>query len=332
MTYKRRCWLVAATMSGACLSAISMVALAQDYPTRPIHLIVPYSAGGPTDIMGRAIAQKLGELLKQPVLVENRGSAAAIVGTAAVAKAAPDGYTLGVGDVGPLAINPHFYKSLPYNSRTDFTPIGPTANGAAFMFVSTSLPVHSVQELIALAKSKPGQLSFGSAGNGQFPTHIGPELFRVKNGLDVLNVPYKGAGPAMIDVAAGRVSFMMTTGFAAAQPFLDAGKVRAIALTGHKRAAAMPNVPTFAEAGSPLTEMDAGVWWGILGPAALPRSIVVKLHESLTQALAAPEIVARLANLNLEPMNMTPEAFREFITTAIDTWGQILKRANVEPK
>ena len=325
-------WLAAAIASGSCLAAISADVLAQAYPTRPIRLIIPYSAGGPTDIMGRTMAQKLGEILKEPFVAENRASAAGIVGTAAVAKAAPDGYTLLFSDTAPLTLNPNFYKSLPYNSRTEFTPLGSVASGAVFLFVNTTLPVRTIRELIALAKSKPGELSYGSAGIGQFPTHIGPELFRVKNGLDVINVPYKGSGQAIVDVAAGRVSFMMTTGFAAAQPFLDSGKVRALALTGDKRAAALPDVPTFVEAGSPLPEMNTGSWWGIWGPAGLPRSMAVRLNESIVQALAAPDVLARLATLNMDPMPRSLEAFAGLINADIETWSQVLKPWNITPQ
>lgn len=328
----KRGWLLAAVVSASCLAAISTGTRAQDYPTRPIRMIIPYSAGGPTDISGRAIGQKLAELLKQPVLVENRGSAAGIVGTAAVAKAAPDGYTLLYDDTAPFTLNPHFYKSLPYNVHTDFTAVGSATSGAVFLFVTSSLPARNIQELIALAKNKPGALTFGSAGNGQFPTHVGPVLFTVKNGMDVLNVPYKGAGPAMIDVAAGRISFMMTTGFAAAQPFLESGKVRALAVTGSKHAAAMPNVPTFAEAGAPLPEMNAGSRWGVWGPAGLPRSMVVKLNGALVQALAAPDVLARLAALNLDPFPSTPEELADAMNKDLEMWGQVLKRANITPQ
>ena len=285
-------WLLAAIVSGGCLATVAMETLAQAYPARPVRLVVPYPPGGPTDLLGRTVAQKLGEMLPEPVVVENRGGGGGMIGTAAVAKAAADGYTLLLGAIGSFAIDPVLYKSIPYNARTDFTPIGPVASGALFLFVGASVPARNVQELIALAKRKPGTLSFASSGAGHFPTHIGPELFKLKNGLDILHVPYKGSGQAIIDVAAGRVSFIMTSGLGAAKPFLDSGKVRALALTGDKRAAAAPDVPTFAEAGSPLPEMNAGTWWGLMGPAGLPRNIVVKLNESLAQAMAAPDVRA----------------------------------------
>lgn len=332
MMYSKFRWLTVAIVSVGCLATTSMDTLAQAYPTRPVRLVVPYAAGGPTDLLGRTVAQKLSELLPEPVIVENRVGAGGTIGVASVAKAAADGYTLLLGAIGDFAINPNFYKSLPYNPRTDFTPIGPVASGAIFLFAGASLPVRNVQELIALAKSKPGALSFGSAGNGQFPTHLGLELFKATYGLDMLHIPYKGAAPAMADLAAGRVSLAMTAGLGLAKPFLDLGKVRAIALTGDKRAAAAPEVPTFAEAGAPLPEMNAGTWFGLMAPAGLPRNIVVKLNESLAQAMAAPDVRARLDKFNMEPMTSTPEAFTDFINAAVETWAQVLKRANISPQ
>ncbi len=325
-------WLTAAIAIGGCLAAISMETLAQAYPTRAIRLVIPFAPGGPTDILGRVTAQKLSEILPEPVVVENRGGGGGMIAHAAVAKAAADGYTLLFSDiVAGYAVNPVLFpKTIQYNPRTDFTAIGNVASGAVFLYVSASLPVRNVQELIALAKSKPGELSFGSAGAGHFPTHIGSELFKMKNGLDILHVPYKGAGPALVDVSAGRLSFVMTTGVAAAKPFLDSGKVRALALTGERRAAALPDVPTFTEAGSRLPEMADGSVWGVVGPAGLARSIVVKLNEAINQALAAPEVQARFASLNMDAMPGTPEDFSRLLNETMETWTQVLKRANIK--
>jgi tripartite-type tricarboxylate transporter receptor subunit TctC len=325
-------WLIAAIVSGGCLTAISMETLAQAYPTRPVRLVIGWTPGGPTDLLGRIVAQKLGDILGEQIVVENRPGAAGAIGAASVTKAPADGYTLLLESIAAFAVNPNFYKLLPYDSRKDFTPIGPVASGAIFLYVNASLPARNLQELIALAKSKPGALSFGSAGTGHYATHIAPELLKMKNGLDMLHVPYKGSGPAMIDVVAGRTSFMMSSGVAVAKPFLDSGKVRALAITGEKRSAVLPDVPTFAEAGSPLPEMNAGAWFGLLGPPGLPRNIVVKLNESLAQTLAAPDLLAKFAALNLDPMTSTPEAFANFINAAVETWAQILKRANITPE
>lgn len=325
-------WLIAAIVSGGCLAAISLETLAQAYPTRPVRLVIAWTPGGPTDILGRTVAQKLSEILGEQIIVENRPGAAGAIGAAAVTKAPPDGYTLFLESIAAFAVNPNFYKSLPYDARKDYTPIGPVASGAIILYVNGSLPARNLRELIALAKSKPGALTFGSAGTGHYATHIAPELLKMKNGLDMLHVPYKGTGPAMVDVVAGRLSFMMSAGVAAAKPFLESGKVRALAITGEKRSPALPDVPTFAEAGSPLPEMNAGAWFGLLGPPGLPRNIVVKLNQSLAQALAAPDFLARIAALNLDPMSMTPDAFTDFINAAVETWAQILRRANITPE
>lgn len=324
-------WLIAAIVSGGCLATVAMETSAQAYPTRPIRLLIMAPPGGPTDLLGRALAQKFGEILPEPVVVENRPGAAGIIAYGVVAKAAADGHTLLLGDLGGLTVNPSLYKSLPYDTRKDFTPIGPVATAHLFLYADASLPARNLQELIALAKSKPGILSFGSNGAGQL-THIGPELFKVKNGLDILHVPYKGIGPALVDVLAGRVSFIMTTGFATVKPHLDSGKIRALALTGERRSAALPDVPTFAEAGSPLQELNLGNWWCLMGPAGLPRHIVVKLNDSLAQALAAPDVLAKLAALNMLPFISTPEAFAEVINAAIGTWAEVLKNMKFRPE
>lgn len=321
-------WLLAAILSGGCLATVAMETLAQTYPTRPIRLVLPASPGGPTDLLARTLATKLSEILPEPVVAENRPGGGGIVAYDAVAKAAPDGYTLLLGDLAGFAVNPSLFKSLPYDTRKDFAPIGPVATAHLFLITNASLPARNIKELIALAKSKPGALSFGS-GAGGF-THIGPELFKLKNGLNILHVPYKGAAPALVDVVAGRVSFIMTTGIATAKPHLDSGKLRALAVTGEKRAAALPGVPTFAEAGAPMPELDLGNWWGLMGPAGLPRHIVVKLGESRAQALAAPDVLARLATLNMGPLTGTPEQFTEVINAAIETWAPVVKGAKIE--
>ena len=330
MTCSKFRWLIAAIVSGGCFATASMETLAQDYPTRPIRLVVPYSPGGPSDIVGRLLGQKLGEILPQPIVVENRAGGGATIGTAYVAKMTADGYTLLLADIGGFFVNPYFFKSLQYNARTDFTPIAPVASGAIFIFINASLPTRKLQELIALAKRKPGALSYGSSGAGSFSSHLAPELFKLKHGLDILHVPYKGSGPAMLDVVAGRASFIMTTGYGTAKPFLDSGKLRALAVTGERRSPAAPNVPTFAEAGSPLPEINAGGIFGLVGPAGLPRNVVGKLNESLAQALKAPDIAAKFASLNLEPMINSPDGFADFINKGIETWAQVLKRMNIK--
>lgn len=321
-------WLIAVIVSGGCLAAAAVETFAQTYPARPIRLVITMPPGGPTDMLGRALAQKLSETFPEPLVVENRPGGGGIIAYGAVAKAPADGYTLLLGDVANSTINPSLNKALPYDTRKDFTPIGIVATSPFYLIAGASLPARSLQEFIALAKSQPGKLSYGSGGAGQL-THIGPELFKMKNGLNIVHVPYKGAAPALVDVIAGRVAFVMTAGLAMAKPHLDSGKVRVLALTGDARSAALPDVPTFSEAGSPLPEMKLGTWWGLLGPAGLPRNIVVRLNESLVKAQKAPDFLARLAALNVNPMTTTPEAFAEVIRTGIETWAQGLKPMNI---
>jgi len=318
--------LVASAVALSCLVAASNEAQAQAYPARPIRLVIPYPPGGPTDILGRAVANKLSEYLGQQVIVENRAGASAIVGTEFVSKAAPDGYILLLADINH-AVNPGLYKSLPYDSRKDFTPIGLVASASLALVVNASIPARSVQELIALAKSQPGKLSYGSAGAGNL-THLAPELFKAKYGLEVLHVPYRGAGPALTDLVAGQTSFVIM-GLSATKAFIDSGKLRALAITGDKRARSMPDLPTFAEAGVPLPEMKVGSWWGLAGPARLPRDIVVKLNQSLAQTLLAPEVRARLEALNIDAMPSSPEAFADWLNAQADTWADVLRRAKI---
>lgn len=322
--------LIATIVSGACLLIPSMDTLAQAYPTHPVRLVVPYPPGGPTDILGRILAPKLSEILGEQVFVENRPGGTGVVGATAVKRAPADGYTLMLESIAAVAVNPNFYKSLPYDVRNDYTPIGPVVSSPLFLFVGAAVPARNLQELVALAKSKPGALTFGSAGTGHYSTHIPSEIFKMKNGLDMLHIPYKGTGPAMLDIVAGRISFMISGGLSTAKPFLDSGKLRVFAVTGEKRSAALPEVSTFAEAGYPLPEMNAGLWFAMFGPPRLPSAIGLKLNESIAKALVSPEVRARLGALGLEPMmKSTPEAFTDFMNTEVQTWAEIMKRANI---
>lgn len=324
--------LIVAFSGGACLAGAAVGSFAQDYPTRPIRMAIPFGAGGPTDIVARVIAQKMSEFLPQPVVVENKPGAAGGIAHTYVAKSPPDGYTLLFsGYLTGFAINPVLFpKTIQYDPRKDFTSVGNVASGPVFLYVNASLPVRNVKELIALAKSKPGELAYGSSGPGNFPSHVGAELLKDNHKVDMLHVPYKGAGQAMADVAVGRVAFLLTTGLAAAKPFLDTGRVRALAVTGKTRTTLLPDVPTFAEAGSPLPELDTGAIWGIVGPAGLPRSIVVKLNQAINQTLAAPDVVARFASLTMDPLPGTAEASAELINNLIAAWAKVLKRIEIK--
>jgi len=301
---------------------------AQNYPVRPVRLVVAYAPGGPGDILGRMISPKLGEILGQQVIVENRPGADGNIGLEVVAKSAPDGYTLLLGDM-PIAANPSLHKALPFNVGKDLAPIGMIASAPVLLVVHPAVPATGAAELIALARSQPGRLSFGSPGRGT-PPDLAAELFKEVHGLDILSVPYKGAGPALTDLVGGRVSFMFI-GISASKSFIESGKLRALAITGKKRAAMLPDVPTLAQAGSPLPDLDFGSWWGLLGPRALPKDIVSKVNDSLVRTLALPDLRGRLAALNFDPITGSPEEFSGFIEAEINKWARVIRRAGIKP-
>jgi len=300
---------------------------AQNYPVRPVRLVVAYAPGGPNDILGRMISPKLGEVLGQQVIVENRPGADGNIGLEGVAKSSPDGYVLLLGDM-PIAANPSLHKAPPFSVK-DLAPIGMIASAPLLLVVNPDVPARGVTELIALARSQPGRLSFGSPSRGT-PPDLAAELFKDVHGLDIFSVPYRGAGPALTDLVGGRVSFMFI-GISASKSFIESGKLRVLGITGKKRAAMLPDVPTLAQAGAPLPDLDFGSWWGLLGPRALPKDIVRKLNDSLVKTLALPDVRGRLAGLNFEPVTGSPEEFSAFIEAEIDKWARVIKRAGIKP-
>lgn len=301
-------------------------ARAQAYPSRAIHLAIGFAPGGPTDILGRVVAPRLGDVLGQPVIVDNRPGAGGNVAAEAIAKSPADGYALLFGDIS-FTVNPSLFKSLPFNPHSDFTPVGFVAASPQVLIVPSALEPKSATEFIAWVKSRPGQLSYGSAGNGT-PPHLAAELFKAAHGLDIQAVHYKGAGPAMTDLVGGRLQ-MMIVGISASKSFIDSGKARALAIGGTRRAVGLPGVPTFAEAGAPLPDLEQGAWWGVFAPAATPRDIVMKLNEGLARALAQPELRARLAALQMEPAAGTPEAFGAFVRQEAQKWARLIERAKI---
>lgn len=304
-------------------------ALAQSYPAHPIRLIIAYPPGGPNDILARVVSPKLGETLGQQILVENRPGANGSIGAESVARAAPNGYTLLLADM-PIAARPALQKSPSFDVREEFAPIGMIASAPMLLVVHPALPAKNVTELIALARAQPGRLSFASPGHGT-PPDLAAELFKGAQGLDVLSVPYKGVGPALTDLVGGRISFVFL-GVSASKSFIDAGQLRALAITGKRRAAMLPEVPTLAEAGSPLSDLDSGSWWGVLGPRGLSRHIVKKLNDSLARTLALTEVQQRLAALNFEPVTDSPEEFDLFIASEIEKWSRVISRAGIKPE
>jgi len=307
------------------LSVAAASVLAQGYPDKPLKLVVPFPPGGPTDIVGRLVAQKLAEGIGQPVVVENRPGAGGTVGSTAVARAPADGYTLLYGST-TLAIAPSLYRDLAYDPRTAFAPISLVSRGPIIVAVNAQLPAKTLKDFIALAKSSPGRINYGSAGSGT-PPHLAAELFKTVAGVDLVHVPYKGGGPAVSDLAGGQVQVCFE-GLPTLLPHIKSGKVRALAITGAKRDPALPEVPTFAEAGLP--GYDANFWNGLVAPAGTPAEVIARLNSVLVQALATPEVHAALVRLGLEAAGTTPQQFGDFIAAEIDKWARVVKASGAK--
>ncbi len=304
-------------------------ATAQPYPSRPVRLLVGYAPGGPTDILARLIGPTLAAELGQQVIIENRPGASANIAGDAVAKSPPDGYTLLFGDI-VLTVNPALFKALPFDAVRDLVSVGMVAYAPVVLAAHPSTGANTVSELVALAKGRPGQLNFGSAGSGS-PPHLVGELFKATYGLDIAHVPYKGVGPALVDLVGGRLSLMFV-GVSAVKPHVDAARVRALAISGKGRSASLPRVPTFAEAGTPLPEIDFGAWWGVLAPAGTARDIVLKINRALARAMDSPELRERLAQVSIEPASGTAEEFAAFMQTETKKWAGVISRARIQPE
>lgn len=302
------------------LCVLHIPALAETWPSKPITVVVPFPAGGTTDLITRPIAQKLSEALKQPVLVENRGGAGGTLGAGNVARAEPDGYTLLVGAV-HHTIATSLYKKLPYDFEKDLTPITVLAWVPNFLIVHPSVPAKNVQELIALAKAKPGNITYGSAGSGT-SHHMAAELFKSMAQVDLQHVPYKGGGPMMNDLVGGQVNVAFETA-ASATPQIKAGRVRPLAITTAKRSPALPEVPTIAESG--LRGYEVLTWYGLLAPAGTPKEIVSRLHSEVVKILQSPDIKERLAGISSDPGGNTPEEFAKVIRQETVKWTKVVK-------
>jgi len=301
------------------LSLWALSAPAQNYPTRPVRIVIPLSPGGTTDVPGRIVAQKLSDTLGQQFFVENRAGAGGTIGADYVAKAAPDGYTL-LLTATPFVITPHVYKKLPYNALTDFAPVIRIATGPYVLVVHPSLGVNSVKELIALAKKEPGQIDFASSGNGS-AQHLVTALFTHMAGIQLNHVPYKGSGPAQQDLMSGivKVSFVGTP---IAIPHMKSGRLKALGVSTAKRSQEMPEVPTIAEAGVPGYE--ALVWIGLLAPAGTPGPIIARLNGEIGRLVHAEDVRRLLAPTGMEPDPDTPEQFGAYLRTEYDKWGRVV--------
>jgi len=323
----RRNLILALCLAGATTLApgAAGIAHAQDYPAKPIRLIVPFPPGGTTDIVGRLVADKLGAELGQTVVVENRAGAGGSIGSGAIASAAADGYTLGLATVSTHGINPAIYKSLPFDAQKDFAPITNLAAVPNVMSVHPSVPAQDIQAFVALAGKEPGKVTYASAGNGSV-SHMMGELFKMASGTDLLHVPYRGVGPALNDTLAGQVDVLFDN-LPSSLPHIQAGKLRALAVAAPARVASLPDVPTFAEAG--LAEVNDSSWFGLVAPAGIPDSVKDKVHKAAVAALADPAVKERLNQLGAEPVGNTPDEFARQIADTIERNAAIAKKANI---
>jgi tripartite-type tricarboxylate transporter receptor subunit TctC len=314
----------ASALLGTAALAAAPAALSQDYPTRPIRLIIGFPPGGSNDVVARLVAPRLGELLGAQVVVENRPGANATIATENVAKAAPDGYTIMLGSSSPLAISPFTYSKLGYDTLRDFVGIGQIALTPELGAVHPSVPARSLKELVALARSQPGKLNFASSGNGGLP-HLALELLKSLARIDVQHVPYKGAGPAAVDLVGGHVEGMIID-FPALYPHVKAGKLRALFLAAEKRIGLLPDVPTSAEAGYP--DLIAVNWFAIVAPIKTPRTIVDRLHGAFSKTMATPEVKERLLAQGVETsMSASPEAFAKFLRGELAKWSKVARES-----
>ena len=311
--------------AAAVLLALASSAAADDYPNRPVRLIVPFPAGGSNDVVGRMVANQLGARLGQQIWIDNRGAAGGIIGTEAAANATADGYTLLIVSIAH-AVNPSLYK-LNYDPIKSFTPVSILATGPNVLAVNPQLPVNSVQELVALAKAKPGVLEYASAGVGSFQ-HLGGELFKLTAGVDLLHVPYKGGGPAMFDVISGHVKVMFSS-LIQTMPNIQSGKLKALGTGGAKRIPILPDVPAIAEA---VPGYEATNWWGIVVPAGTPGPIVDKLYREIQAALKAPDLLAQFAREGAAVVEMSSPQFGTYIEAEMAKWSRVIKEGNIKPQ
>jgi tripartite-type tricarboxylate transporter receptor subunit TctC len=319
----KRC-LLALTAS---MTMMAHAAFAQDYPSRPIRLLVPFAAGGGTDAAARVIAKKLSENLGQSIVVDNKGGAGGNIAAAEVAKAEPDGYTLFFGAIGPLSINPSLYRNLQFDPLQDFAPITMAVMFGNVLVAHPSVPANNLQELIALAKSNPGTLNYGSSGTGGVG-HLAGELFASMADVDLVHVPYKGGGPAMIDLIGGQIQLVFATAPTAIE-HVRAGQIKALGVTSGKRLEALPDVPTIAEAGFPGYEVIN--WYCFVAPAKIPKEIVTKLNQEILTAMASPDVRESLLKQGMDPTPTTPEELGTIIKSETEKWAQIIKDRNIKP-
>ncbi len=322
MTRYALAWALALWLLGA------GAAFGQTFPSRPIRVVIPFEPGGSMDAVGRSLVDPWSSQLRQQMVIDNRGGAGGTVGTAIVAKATPDGHTILYANLGPLSIGPSLYRKLGYDLFTDLGPVSLVGSSPIVLFVLTSLPVQSVKDFIAYAKTKQGQLNYATSGIGS-GLHLTGELFKSVAGIDMVHVPYKGIGQAASDIASGRIQVLVNT-YSGTIPHLKAGRLRPVITGGARRSQHMPDVPTGAEAGLPGFQSTA--WHAAVVPAGTPQTVVAQLHKTLAAALGTPELRARLAVLDVEPIGSTPAELARFLRAEYEKWNKVIKSVGIEPQ
>jgi tripartite-type tricarboxylate transporter receptor subunit TctC len=303
---------------------VSATALAQNFPAKPVRIVVPYAAGGPYDDVARTLGQRLTEIWGQPVIVDNRGGAGGNIGAEVAAKSAPDGYTLLLGNAGPITVNPSLFRKLPYDPQKDLAPVSMIMSGLMVLSVHPSLPAKNVKELVALARARPGQLNFASSGVGNLQ-HLGMELLQIQTGVKMNHVPYKGAAPAFVDLIAGHVDLMFAN-IVGTMPHLRSGRVRAVAVSSAKRSSLLPDVPSVAET---YAGFDISTWAGIFAPAAIPKDVLSKLNADLGKVLQRPEVKERFTNQGAEVLSSSPEELAAYVRKETAMYANVIKAAKI---
>jgi tripartite-type tricarboxylate transporter receptor subunit TctC len=318
---------VTALLTTLVLVAISMPADAQTFPTRPVRIVVPFTPGGANDVIARVVAQRLTEPLGQQVLVDNRGGAGGAIGAELVARSPADGYTLLLANPGPNAINPMLQPKTPYDPIKDFSMITLMAVSPQVLVAHPSMPVRSARDLVALAKSKPGQINYGSSGTGAI-THLSMEFFKARTKTNMVHIPYKGANISLTELVGGQVSVMFAA-LGSIQSMLGSQRIRAIGVAANERTALLPGVPTIAESG--IADFEVVNWFGIVGPANIPRPIVDRLNQAINRVVQSADSKERFSTMGFVPRGTTPEELEKHIKSEIARWGSVIKSQNIKP-
>ena len=314
------------TIAATGLALCAFNAMAADaYPSKPIKWVVPFPPGGAMDTMARTLGAKLSASMKQPVVIENRPGAGGAIGSGMVAKAAPDGHTMMIVSIGH-AVNPSIYPKLPYDAAKDFAPVSLVGIVPNLLVANPSVKANNIKELVALAKAQPGKLTYASAGNGT-TVHLAAELFNSMAGVDIMHVPYKGSAPAVSDLMGGQVDIMFDS-LSSAKPYVESGKLKALAVTTAKRSSAFPNVPTVAESGIPNYELSG--WYAVFVPAKTPKPVVDRLHTELVKALKEADVRARFALIGAEPVGSTPEELANTLKAETARWAAVVRERNIK--